>query len=183
MRTFLTLALLLAATTTHAQACKLRMSDLSFELKATAGSPAVLTTTRYGAGNEKVNRYTLAYTDGSSIVLEQQDCTDSNLRLTHLSLNEKPTLLELNRLAAVLSATTLWRSAFPDSNAAVLLQTELATPDFTSRFAQGKPFSYAADERIFAPSATSHVSLGFAPGNASTQFRSQLTLTFSVRSS
>ncbi len=182
MRTLLALAFLLLATTATAQTCK-PMADLSFPLKATAGSPAVLTTTRYGAGNEKVNRYTLNYADGSTILLEQQDCTESNLRLTLLSLNEKPTLLELNRLSAVLATTNVWRSAFAGTNASTLLQEELSTPDFTSRLAKGTPFSYGTDERIFAPGATSHTSLGFTLGNAATQFRSLLTLTISVRGS
>lgn len=170
-----------AAIANAAPACTLRMTDISMQLKAGAGSPTVMSTQRFGAGSEVVRRYTLTYNDGSMIVMEQQDCTGSNLRLSLLSLAEKPTLLELNRLAAVLSATSLWREHFTGSNAAVLLQTEVNQPEFTARAAKGLPFFYGVDDRISAMGTPSNVSLGFALGNTATQFRSMLTFTFGIR--
>ncbi len=183
MRTlWLTLFAVIMASGAHAnpRVCDLQTPDLTLPLKSTNGNPAVLTSTRYGTDMSRVSRYILSYADGSSNMLEQYGCGGTNLRLTLMSLQQMPSLLELNRMGGILKATPFWRNYFGELDASRLLQNELGTEDFQSRIAKSAQFFYNADERIASPSVKNTAIIGFMQGNAGTQFRTMLTLTLGV---
>ena len=179
----LLVAILAFATQAQAQTCKVQPQDIAIQLKATVGNPVITTSSRIVSKTERVHRYVLSYADGSIIVLEQQDCIDSNLRLTLLSLAAQPSLLELNRLSAILALTPVWRTYFVGMDPATLLQAEISGPLFQTKFNESSNFAYPADDRIFAPSTPSNASIGYVRGNPTTQFRGQLTLSIHVKGS
>lgn len=160
--------------------CDLQVADLTLPLKSTNGNPSVLSTVRYGTGIQRIRRYTMSYSEGSLIMVEQYGCGGTHMRISIMSLQQMPALLELNRVAGILKATPFWRSYFADIDAAPLLQKELGSDDFQSRIAKSTQFTYDAKERIASPSTKNSATIGFMQGNAGTQFRSILTITIGM---
>ncbi|RYG59593.1 MAG: hypothetical protein EON60_09950 [Alphaproteobacteria bacterium] len=160
--------------------CELQVTDLTLPLKSTNGNPSVLSSVRYGNGIDRIRRYTLSYSEGSLIMLEQSGCGGIQMRLTVMSLQSMPALLELNRAASIFKSTPFWRTYFGELDAAPLLQKELGSEDFQSRLKTSAQFTYDARERIASPTVKNSATVGFMQGNPGTQFRSLLTITIGI---
>ncbi|RYG59407.1 MAG: hypothetical protein EON60_10540 [Alphaproteobacteria bacterium] len=160
--------------------CDLQVTDLTLALKSTNGNPSVLSSVRYGKGIDRIRRYTLSYSEGSTIMLEQSGCGGTQMRLTIMSLQTMPALLEINRAAGIFKSTPFWRTYFGELDAAPLFQKELGTDDFQSRVEKSSQFTYDARERIASPKVKNSAVIGFMQGNPGTQFRSLLTITIGI---
>ena len=97
----------------HAQDCTIDNADLSGALKAMPDVLAVQVSNRRDPdSDEPVLRQLVDYADGTTLVLEQQNCLMHNLRVTLLSREAMPSETGLRRLGTVLGMTPVWKTLF-----------------------------------------------------------------------
>ena len=136
----LVVALCLLAFEAHAQDCTIDNADLSGALKSMPDVLAVQVSKRRDPdSDEPVLRQLVDYADGTTLVLEQQNCLMHNLRVTLLSRESMPSETGLRRLGTVLGMTPVWTRYFARYDPVAVAIGEPKSPEFTSMKASGRP--------------------------------------------
>lgn len=144
-------ALVLAAPAAWAAApappvCAIPTTGLTDALRAMPGHSRVKhSSKRDPDSGEPVLMEGIVFAEGSRFLVQQQNCAIYNLRLSMISPEPDPTEADLDRFAAILAATPVWRAKFAGTDAGAMIRAELASVPYRSGRAAGRPFSYATD--------------------------------------
>ncbi|SFG41669.1 hypothetical protein SAMN05518801_12415 [Novosphingobium sp. CF614] len=151
------------------------------ELEALREKPRVLVSSwRDPDSGEPVVRDLVDFGDGTTVVVEQQNCAIANLRVTLLSPLAMPDDRQLTRMAAVLALTPLWKRQFASLDPRKMLRGELASEAFRKGLAQGRSFDYATHALPPAGENDEAVVSFMTDEEAPAPFRSSLTLTIAA---
>jgi hypothetical protein len=174
--------LCLVTTAAHTQDCTVENAELSGALKAMPDVLAVQASERRDPDSEEpVLRHLVDYSDGATVVLEQQNCLMHNLRVTLLSPEPLPEETGMRRLGTVLGMTPVWSLHFGRYDPVSLAIAEPDSEEFKSMKASADQFSYPVDDRLSAPDQSSEAIVSFmSTASHSAQYGSVLSLYIGV---
>lgn len=166
----------------RAQECTIENRDLSDALKRLPEVLAVQESKRRDPDSEEpVLRSVVDYADGTTLVLEQQNCLMHNLRVTLLSRGQTPDEAGLRRLGAALGLAPVWSRYFARYDAVKVATALGSAPEFGSLPSSGGQFSIPLDDRIAALDDSSETVLTFMSTDSfASQYRSMLSLYIGV---
>ena len=131
--------------------------------------------------DEPVLRQLVDYADGTTLVLEQQNCLMHNLRVTLLSRESMPSETGLRRLGTVLGMTPVWTRYFARYDPVAVAIGEPKSPEFTSMKASADQFSYPLGDRLSAEDDSSEAIASFmSTDSTAAQYGSELSLYIGV---
>lgn len=146
--------------------CPLPTTDVSAAVLRAAG-PARLTTTRRTDpdSHEPIIRTIADFADGSTVILEQQNCVIENTRLTLLSPGAEPSEIQVRRAGRILGAVPMWRRHYAGRDAETMLLAETRSPQFRA-LAKAPGAIYAIDSRFEARKAATEALIGFVQSDS-----------------
>jgi hypothetical protein len=170
------------ASAAHAQECTIENADLSGGLKAMPDVLAVQVSKRRDPdSDEPVLRHLVDFGDGTTLVLEEQNCLMHNLRVTLLSREAMPSEAGLRRLGTALGMTPVWSRYFTQYDPVAVAIGEPKSQEFTSMKASADQFSYPMDDRLSAEGERSETIASFmSTDSIATQYGSELSLYIGV---
>ena len=131
--------------------------------------------------DEPVLRQVVDYADGTTLVVEQQNCLMHNLRVTLLSREQMPGETGLRRMGTVLGTTPVWTQYFARYDPVAVATALPKSPEFGSMKGSGGQFSTSMGDRIAAQDESSETTLSFMSTDAyAAQYRSVLSLYIGV---
>lgn len=172
-----TVLLLACAAGAHAAPCPIPTRDPAAALRRAAATPHVLTSVRTDADSrEPVIRNIIDFGDGTTIIVDQQNCQMENLRLTLLSPTAVPALRDLRRAGKILGQMPIWQRHYPAGKAETVFIDEARTAQFTAARPRSG-FTYKVEQRLDARRATTEALVAFtSTDSAAASYGSQLSL-------
>ena len=166
----------------RAQECTIENRDVSDALKRMPDVLAVQTSNRRDPDSEEpVLREVVDFADGTTLVLEQQNCLMHNLRVTLLSPGQTPDEAGLRRLGAALAVPPVWARYFARYDPVAIATALGQAPEFSSLQPSGGQFSTPLGDRLTAQDESSEAILSFMSTDAyAAQYRSMLSLYIGV---
>lgn len=178
------LALLVAAQPAMARTapCPVGIAKLDRSLRALPGATGVLSTIRRDPDSgEPVRRTVVETAGGTTLVVEQKNCTMWNLSVTLLTRGASPSEAELRLMGRALATTPLWRKWFAGTDAPDFAARRMIAPAARARMAAGAGYAVPLDSELVATGASSEALLAWVAGEPrSAPWAGMLTLTISV---
>lgn len=165
----------------RAQECTIENRDVSDALKRLPDVLAVQSSSRRDPDSEEpVRREVVDFGDGTTLVLEQQNCLMHNLRVTLLSLGQTPDEAGLRRLGAALGIAPVWARYFARYDPVAIATALGKAPEFENLQPSGGQMSIPVDDRIAAQDESSEAVVTFMSTESYAQYRSMLSLYIGV---